>query len=643
MEKELEMLRQRPLFPERRTKPLPGGYMGKILRVDLTTGKTKDENLPEPEVLRKWLGGQGLAQLILLHETPQGIMPYDPENRLVFTTGPMTGTGKTPGGTAYTITTFSNMTSFGKRDDGTVLSASGMGYWGVYLKFAGYDGIVISGAAKTPVYLWIDNGKAEIRDASAAWGKDTHETIEWVKQDVGQPEAKVAAIGPAGENLVRAAMILSDHNHSASHGGGGVMGSKKLKAIAVYGTKPVPVKNMAKLEEAGNSWRSKIPAFEYPKSRFSTGLGAALKTLVVQNFQSTVLLEATKDFDKQEFTPRPCYECNRQCPYDVRLTGEKHKGLSISLNAGSEHLEGSAFTFGIKGPDVLFLTDKINRLGIEASHFGCAAGIAFEAFQKGIIGVKEADGLELKWGDADVVEKVMDRTATRQGWLGNLIADGVMATARAIGGDALKFAANIKSGAPAMHDWRPYTGIMLGQLISSGGVKSQFSAWEYAGGAPDLGFPGMTDRAAAAGKGKEVHIHGSNKLFCGSSGVCWFAQTIGKPGMLTDQLNALEAVTGWEGFSKEEAVAVGDRTWQLEHIIHMSRGWTAEDDLTNVGARMLEPIPDGPFKGFTIAKFLPDLVYDFYRECGWDVPSGLPTAENLKRLGMEEYGFAAKK
>ncbi len=642
MEQELEKLRQQPLFPSRRTKPLPGGYMGKILRVDLTTKTIKEENLPEPEVLRKWLGGQGLAQLILIHETPAGTMPFSPENRLVFMTGPLSGTGKTPGGTAYTVTTLSNITSFGDREEGTVTSGSGMGYFASYLKFAGYDGLIISGACQTPVYLWINNGKAEIRDASGAWGKDTHETIDWVQKDVGQPDAKVACIGPAGENLVRAAMILSDHNHSASHGGGPVMGSKKLKAIAVYGTKRVPVKNMAQLEQAGNRWRARIPAYEYPKSRWSTGLGMALKTLVNQNFQTTVLPGASEDFDKQDYIPRPCYECNRQCPYDVKLKTGGHAGSLVCLNAGSEHMEGAAFTFGVKGTDVYYLADIANRLGIEASHFGCAAGLAFEAYQKGLIGPKQTDGLELRWGDASVVEKVMRKTAKREGWLGNAIADGVMAAAKAIGPEARKMAANIKGGAPAMHDWRPYTGIMLGQMISSGGVKSQFSAWEYSTAAPELGFPGMTDRANPAGKGKEVYVHGSNKYFCGACGVCWFAQSIGSAGMLQDQLDALAAVTGWQGLTKDEAIAVGERTWQLEHILHMLHGWTPEEDLTNIGPRMLEPVPDGQFKGFTVAKFLPDLVYDFYRECGWDTATGRPSMSTLKRLGMEEFAFAAK-
>ncbi len=520
MESEFEKLSKQPLFPTTMTKPVPGGYMGKILRVNLSDGKISEENLPDPEVLRKYLGGQGLAQLILAYELPGGITPLSPENRLVFMTGPLMGTGRTPAATAYMATTFSNITRFGSQGSGAITTGASMGWWGPYLKFAGYDGIIISGASKVPVYLWIHDGKVEIRDASRIWGKGSHETIEMVKKELGQPKAKVAAIGPAGENLVAYAMVVNDHNHNAAHGAGVVMGSKKLKAIAVYGNERVPVKDEKRLIDAGRRWNSKLAVNEYPKSRHWTGLGAVLQTLVNRNFQTTLLPQANKDFDKQEYTPRTCYACRMLCPFDVKFTTGKHAGSVISLNGGTESWEGAAFTFGVTGPDVFYLTDVLNTLGIEASHFGCAAGVVFEAYEKGLITAKETDGLELKWGDAEVVEKVINKVARREGWLGNTIADGVKATADKIGGEAKKFVANIKGGAPAMHDWRPYTGLTLGQIISSGGVKSQFAAYEFAYAAPELGYLAKTDRATPVGKGKEVLIHGSNKLYCGNLGVC---------------------------------------------------------------------------------------------------------------------------
>ncbi|MFC1868848.1 aldehyde ferredoxin oxidoreductase family protein [Thermodesulfobacteriota bacterium] len=646
MENEFEKLRREPVFPVKRISSLPGGYMGKILRVNLTERKLVEENLPEADVLRKYPGGQALGQLILTHELPGGITPLSPENILVFMTGPVMGTGRTPGSNCYTVTTFSNITYFGSQGKGAVTSGVAMGYWGSYLKFAGYDGIVINGASEEPVYLWINNGQVEIRDASGIWGKDTHETIDLIQQEVGQPKARVAAIGPAGEHMVNAAMILSDHNHSAAHGGGVVMGSKKLKAIAVYGDKKVPVKDGAKLSDAGKRWRGKIPPFEYPKSRHWSGLGTTLKTLVNRNFQSTLLPGSNQDFDKQEFIPRPCYACNRQCPYDINIKTGRHAGAIIHMNGGSEHFEGAAFTFGITGPEVFYLADVINRMGIEASHFGCAAGLVFEAYEKGLITDKETNGLELKWGDVGVVEEVIRRVARREGWLGNTIADGVKAAADKIGGEAQKLSVNIKGGAPAMHDWRPFTGTMLGQIISSGGVKPQFAAWDFPieapHSAPELGYPELTDRASPEGKGKEVLACGSNHLFCGAFGACWFGQPTARVGIIQDMVDTIAAITGWDDFTKEEAMMVGERAWQMEHMLHMRYGWTPEEDLNNVGDRWLEPLPDGDYKGFTIAKFLPEMVYDFYRECGWDINTGRPNQATLERLGMEEFSFLAK-
>ncbi len=272
MESEFEKLSKQPLFPAKRTKPLPGGYMGKILRVDLSDKKVTEENLPDPEILRKYPGGQSLAELILAHEIPGGITPLSPENPIVFMTGPLMGTGKTPSGTSYTVTTFSNITHFGSEGKGAVTSASAMGWWGPYLKFAGYDGIIIIGASKEPVYLWINNGKVEIRDASGIWGKDSQETIELVKQDVGQPDAKVAAIGPAGEKLVRFAVMINNLVRVPGWAGSGaVAGSKNLKAIAVRGTRGIAIAHPEEFEKA--CWEVREKVRKNPQSKTLARMG----------------------------------------------------------------------------------------------------------------------------------------------------------------------------------------------------------------------------------------------------------------------------------------------------------------------------------------------------------------------------------
>jgi aldehyde:ferredoxin oxidoreductase len=518
-----------------------------------------------------------------------------------------------------------------------VVSGSSAGYWGPYLKFSGYDGIIITGASKTPVYLWINNGRAELRDASHIWGKPSHETVDFIKREIGQRDAKVACIGPAGENLVKSAMVLSDYNNSASHGGGVIMGSKKLKAIAVWGTNRVPIMDNARLVEAGNRWREKIKPILYPQGRFNVGYGHELGTLIHRNWQSTLFPEANRGFEEEEYTPRPCFQCNRQCPFDARLTAGKHAGYVATLNAGGEHYEGAAYTFGVGGQAVHYLADVLDQLGMDGCQFGCAAGVAFEAYEKGLLTAKQTDGLQLKWGDADAVEKLMNRVARREGWLGNILADGPKATADAIGGEALKFVVHIKGGAPALHDWRPYLSQMLGQMTATGGGKPRFQGFEIRGDA-GLGYPEKTDARAREGKAKETFTGGLYRLFCGAAGVCWFGA---RGGVFPHSVEALQAATGWRDFTEQEALEIGERTWQMEHLLHLRFGWSPEEDLANIGPRFLEPVPDGQFKGFTVARFLPGLLHDFYTVCGWDARTGRPRPETLKRLKLEDFSFLA--
>ena len=217
------------IFPSQRKTPLPGGYMGKILRVDLTSGSMKDENLPEEAVLRKFIGGQALALYMLMHELAPDTKPYEPGSKMVMMTGPLTGTGLTPGGTKVCAVFLSPMTNY------SLGRGAASGHWAAYLKQSGYDGIILEGAASKPTYLFINDGKPELRDAGKFWGKGARDTEDLLRAEAGIKDARVMGIGPAGEHLVHAAMLCNDYNHSASHSGGAIFGSKKLKGIVVYG------------------------------------------------------------------------------------------------------------------------------------------------------------------------------------------------------------------------------------------------------------------------------------------------------------------------------------------------------------------------------------------------------------------------
>ncbi|MBI4523513.1 MAG: aldehyde ferredoxin oxidoreductase, partial [Deltaproteobacteria bacterium] len=301
------------IFPLRRVTSLPGGYMGKVLRVNLTTGSIKDENLPEEPLLRKFIGGQALASYILLNELALEATPFGPENKVVIMTGPITGTGLTPGGTKATAVYLSPLTGY------TLGRGATSGFWPTYLKASGYDGIIIEGVSPKPVYLFIHEGRAELRDASHLWGNGTRATEDRLRKEVRIRDAKVLCIGPAGENLNRAGMLVNDYNHSAAHSGGAVFGSKKLKAIVVYGSGRPRIHDKQRLIEAGLRWRATLEQHTIEKKKNKIGHGEAWGALNNYNWRSTEIADHNRGFSQNRVTLRPCFQCQRLCPWDVEI------------------------------------------------------------------------------------------------------------------------------------------------------------------------------------------------------------------------------------------------------------------------------------------------------------------------------------
>lgn len=609
---------------------LPGGYMGRILRVDLTHGTSKVEDLPEETVLRKLLGGEALATYILLRELPQNAQPLDPESVVVMISGPLTGTGFTPGGAKITAAFPSPMTGY------TLGLANSAGFWGVVLKAAGYDGLIISGVSPRPVYLFITEKEVSFRDASRVWGQGTRATENLLREEVGLRDARVACIGPAGENLVRGAMVVNDYGHNFAHGVGAIFGSKKLKAIVVHGTARPPIRDRTKLIAAGDRWRQ-VVVKRTPAAKQTVGHGRTWGAVNKLNWRSSVIEDDdTRGFESNRITLRPCFQCNVLAPWVVEIGEGEHKGKLLQFNGGSEVLD-AFYNLGIKGNDVLHLWDKINDVGIECAHFSCGAGVAFEAYEKGLLKVEQTGEMELKWGNVDAVERLLEITGRREGWLGNLMAEGPLQVAEAIGGDAPKWVVHVKGGVPAIHEWRPLMGQMLRELTASGGMKPQ------GGGSstppPDLSYrekwgpldPGTPDGWAHSHLLTEQYRH-----FMGMVGGCWHAQNPEKPDGLKSIVDSLNATTGWD-FTLDESLDAGHRAIILRSIFDTQRGWKAQDDWTKVGPRFLEAVPDGKYEGFTIARFLPDLIQEYYRLSGRHETSGRPFLATLKRLGLEEF------
>ncbi len=604
--------------------------MGKILRVDLASGSLREENLPEEPLLKKLIGGQALASYILLKELPLDAKPLGPENRVVIMTGPITGTGLTPGGTKATAVYLSPLTGY------TLGRGATSGFWGTALKASGYDGVIVQGSSGKPVYLFVNEGCAELRDATRVWGKGTRATEEALRAEVGLKDAKVLCIGPAGENLNRAGMLVNDYNHSAAHSGGAVFGSKKLKAIVVHGARRPRLHDKEKLIEAGLRWRATLEQHDVQKKKTKLGHGEDWGALNNLNWRSTEIADHNRGFNQNSVTLRPCFQCQRLCPWDVEIREGPYKGTVARLNAGGEWLD-AFFNLGVKGNAVLYLAERINDLGIECSHFSCAAGVAFEAWEKGLLGPDQTNGLALEWGNAEAVDRLLNMAAQREGWLGNLLAEGPKQLAEAIGGDAPNWAVHTKGGTPAMHEWRPLLGQMLRELTASGGMKPQ------GGGSlnppADLRYRekwGPLNRDHPSGWPWSQVLSEQLRQFCGIIGGCWFAQMVHKPDGLNSIVDSLTATTGWD-FNLDQALEAGHRSVILQSLFGTQRGWSADFDWKDVGPRFLEPIPDGKYKGFTIAKWLPDMVYDYYRLSGRDEKTGRPFKETLIRLGLEEF------
>lgn len=612
-----------------------GGYIGKILRVDLSTGKIGEEGLPGNDVLRKYIGCWGLALRYLYDLLPPGYDAQDAENPMVFMTGPLTGLNL-PGATNTTLATKNFDTGF------TVGRSHTHGSFGILLKAAGYDGIIITGKSDKPVYLWVHDGSAELHDAGHLWGKkDTHETEDAIKEELGNPKASVAAIGPAGENLCAGAMICNDKNHSFSHSGvGSVMGAKNLKAIAVFGEKTVPIADREKLALLNKEWlrhmqlpghigwkigRQQVKKTEYRSTAYYRGF-------VGKNFLINQLTEFGLGMSRHKYTSKPCPRCPIACPFDVEVATGPHQGYVASLSGGGEAIEGAGSIFGITEPGTpYYLADLYDHLGIEGSAAGCTLAMAIEAYEKGLINKKDTDGLELKWGDEKVVEALVRKMVYREGF-GAILARGIKGAAESIGGDAPSFAVNIKGAGMNLHDWRSFWGIFLGQIVGSG------AGWPAPGAdcftaEPEVGYPEITKRFDYREKPMEAMRTGKIKFMNDSTGLCMFI-TWGIQNGLKLVVDSLKAATGWD-YTPEELLAVGERVMHLERAFNVRHGLKPEDDWA-VPERLTNAPADGPAKGMAIKPYLKGMVKEYHRLMGWDEKTGKPWIATLKKVGLND-------
>ena len=596
------------------------GWKGKVLRVDLTEGTIVTESLNTKDA-KEFIGARGLATRYFFKEVDPAVDPLSKENKLLFATGPLTGTLATSAG-RYDVVTKGPLT-------GAIAASNSGGFWGPELKYAGFDMIIFEGSSPKPVYLYIYNDEVELRDASHLWGKNTHDTTDTLMSETDS-EAKVACIGPAGENLVKFACIINDKDRAAGRSGvGAVMGSKKLKAIVVRGTKGINVADKEEFISAVKSARKKLkehPVASQGLPTFGTnvlvGVINSAGALPTRNFREAIYEGADKisaeTFNSQNLVGnKACMGCMIGCG---RVS--KSSGKYAGEGEGPEY--ETTWSFGSQcGVDDLDAITKANyicnELGLDTITMGSTIGCAMELYEEGLVSQEEA-GYNLSFGNADAMVKLTEQTAYRKGF-GNSLAEGSYRLASGYGRPDLSM--SVKKQEMPAYDPRALQGMGLEYATSNRGgchVRGYLTSPEV------LGVPVKLDPASTEEKPKFLKIFQDLTAALDSSGTCLFT-TFGLGG--ADIAAQLAAATGVD-YSEEEFMKAGDRIWNLERLFNLQAGLSAEDD--NLPPRMFEePIPAGPMKG-ALSK-VHEMLPEYYKERGWDT-EGVPTPEKLEELGL---------
>ena len=614
------------------------GYAGKLLRVDLTNEKITDEKLDEATA-RKYIGGTGIGAKYLYEEVPAGVEWSDERNRMIIASGPLGGTSIGGSGTISVVTK-------GPLTNGAAATQAN-GFLGAFLRFSGYDGIILQGRAKRWVYLYIHNGTAELRDASHLVSKDTWETCDLIKDELGKSERgmSVASIGPAGENLVKFAAPVIDKDHVPSHNGtGAVMGSKQLKAIAVdRGKARPPLHNKEGISAIAKQFNAEILSYPFTAwgtlGAFAGGFIAQIGMLPVKNYTTTVCDAPAEEIDKfgspyirSQFKGKrdPCWGCRANHCHKITITEGPYKG-----HVGNEPEYECMVAFGplignFEASSALFLSNLADRLGIDVNESGWVLGLAIECYEKGLITREDTDGIELTWGNYKAVHQMMERIAKRQGF-GDVLAEGAMRASQRIGGEAPNFAVHTMKGTtPRGVEFKQWWQWILDHCISQGGTNEGV---EYILRPEDVGISAPEGLRLGPNLSPEDAVDWNVKCnwsahFNDTLGVCWFSTN----GDFKRLVEALNAATGWD-FPAEETVEVGSRIQNLLRVFNIRHGHTAEMDAPSPRL-VLAPV-DEAGQSKSIMPHWNEMRSKYYEGKGWDKEMGKPLPDTLRNLGLE--------
>ncbi len=654
-------------------------YMGKVLRVDLSSGEIREEEIPD-KVYEDYLAGLGLGAYMLYKYMPAGADPLGPDNMLGFVAGLLTGTGSLFTGRWMVVGKSPLTGGWGDANCGGTFSPA--------IKRCGYDGIFFTGISAKPVYLAIEKGKAELRDAADIWGKDALETEDLLMERAkGAKKPRVVCIGPAGEKLSLIAGICNDRGRMAARSGlGAVMGSKRLKAVVLSGTKKVEPHNreeMKRLSKKCNKWVQFQPPFI--SGPMTSYLGALLRILPTQMAQDGLLYKimlrkwgtvsmnqtsvemgdapvknwdgSNKDFGPKKSLPvNPdvftdceivkyhCYSCPLGCGGICAIKDKTHNEFSEGHKPEYESVLALGGLCMNENPDSIFyMNELLNRAGMDTISAGGTLAFAVECYQKAILTKEDTGGLELTWGNTDALIALLKKMIAREG-IGDLLADGAKKAADRLGLNAKKYAVHAGGQELAMHDGRNDPGFNLHysveptpgrHTIGSWLYYEMYQLWKKVKNVPKIGLFGMIyhkDKKYVADQTKAAMGAACSKYMSllNGAGGCMFAAFLGAPRFpLFDWFNA---ATGWRK-TPEEYMEIGRRIQTLRQAFNAKHGIEPKEFKVNSRAYGAPAQKEGANKGRTMD--LEKMMRDYWEEFGWDGQTGKPTETTLRSLGIE--------
>jgi len=608
-----------------------GGYMGKLLRVDLSTGETRNEEVSE-EVLRKYIGGVGIGARILFDETSRETDPFGEGNLLMFLTGPLTNT-KVPTSGRYAVVSKSPLGAWGESDSG--------GSFGPALKQSGFDGVIFSGIAEEPVYLYLNDGRAVLRKAQHLWGKDTYVTDALIKGETSR-EVTTVSIGPAGEKLARIAGIINNGRNGRASGRGGlgaVMGSKRLKAIAAHGHARTTVAREAELANLIKAISKPIVDRTLALKNYGTAGGVLanheIGDLPIKNFTlgewagevGKISGEAMHEamFKKRFFCGSCIIGCGRLVPLHEPLEGE------AQIGGGPEYESLGALGSLLLVNDLEAIAhghELCNRYGLDVISAGAVIAFAMEAHEKGLLDKEALGGTELVWGNAAAMIEMIHKLGKREG-IGRLLGEGVKHASETLHPATRKFAIHSKGLEFPMHDPRSLSSFAVSFATSPRGACHRgCSQYSERMAMPELGFEEPLHRQQDEGKGVVSAVLQNYSTLFNSLKLCHFVMPCTTPTQIAE---CLRHTTGWH-FDLAEFLQTGERIFNLKKLYNLRMGLGRRDD--DLPERIKHcKLAEGGAKDY-----VPDLermLAEYYNHRGWD-SEGTPELKTLERLGLHQ-------